>query len=109
MDLTELKNRAKQEIEKIVDIDEIEKSFKKYLGKGGEIPQIFESLKDFSVEEKKAIGKEANILKNEIESFFEQRKKEIKDTVKEVKQKAEKIDITRPAKKIQRGHLHPLT
>ena len=79
------------------------------MGKGGEIAQIFDSLKDFSVEEKKTIGKEANILKNEIESFFEKRKEKIKNTTKTVKQKGEKIDITRPAKKIQRGHLHPLT
>jgi len=109
MDINELKNRAKDEIERILDFDEIEKSFKKYLGKGGEIAQIFDSLKDFSVEEKKVIGKEANILKKEIESFFEQRKEEIKSATKTVKQKGEKIDITRPAKKIQTGHLHPLT
>ena len=109
MNFEELKNKAKEEIEKINYLKEAEDFFKKYLGKHGEVAQIFDSLKDLAVEEKKAIGLEANVLKKEIEEFFEQRKKEIKTAAGEIKQKSEKIDITRPAKKIPRGHLHPLT
>ncbi|MDD5433425.1 MAG: phenylalanine--tRNA ligase subunit alpha [Candidatus Pacebacteria bacterium] len=109
MDLQELKNRAKQEIDKVVDLDEIEKTFKKYLGKKGEVALIFDSLKDLAIEEKKALGQEANVLKQEIEEFFEQRKKEIKNTASEIKQTTERIDITRPGTKMARGHLHPLT
>ncbi len=111
MDLRELKNRAREEIEKVVDLKEAEDFFKKYLGKGGEVAQVFDSLKNLAVEEKKAIGKEANVLKKEIEEFFNAKADELKNTGKQIglNYKAEKIDITRPAKKIQRGHLHPLT
>ena len=109
MDLIELKNRAKEEVEKVVDLEEIEKLFKKYLGKGGEVAQVFDYLKNLATEEKKAFGQEANILKKEIEQIFEQKKEAIQNTANPIKQKAEKIDITRPAKKMQRGHLHPLT
>lgn len=111
MDLIELKNKAKEEVEKIVDLKEAEDFFKKYLGKGGEVAQVFDSLKNLAVEEKKAIGKEANVLKKEIEEFFNAKADELKNTGKQIglNYKAEKIDITRPAKKIQRGHLHPLT
>lgn len=109
MDLSELKNSIKKEIEKVVDLEEIEKVFKKYLGKNGEIAKVFDSLKDLSVDEKRAVGLEANILKKEIEAFFEQKKQEIKSATSFVGQRLEKIDVTRPAKKISRGHLHPLT
>jgi len=111
MDLNELKNRAKEEIEKIIDLKEADDFFKKYLGKSGEIAQVFDSLKDLAVEEKKAIGKEANMLKKEIKEFFNAKKDELKNTSKQIDlgQREEKIDITQPAKKMQRGHLHPLT
>ncbi|MDO8524191.1 MAG: phenylalanine--tRNA ligase subunit alpha [bacterium] len=111
MDLTELKNRAKEEIEKIVDLKSADDFFKKYLGKKGEVAQIFDSLKDLAIEEKKAIGQEANILKKEIEEFFNTKADELKNASKQagLGHKAEKIDITRPGQKIQRGHLHPLT
>jgi len=109
MDLNELENRAKEELEKIVDIKEAEDFFKKYLGKKGEIAKVFDSLKDFAQDEKKQIGQEANKLKKEIEEFFEQKKQEVKNVPAKHKQKEEKIDITRPGFKKIRGHLHPLT
>lgn len=109
MDLNELKNKAKEELEKIVDLKEAEDFFRKYLGKKGEIAKVFDSLKDLAQEEKKAIGQEANNLKKEIESFFSQRTQELKTVAGQTGQKKEKIDITRPGLKINRGHLHPLT
>ncbi len=109
MDIEELKNKAKEELEKIVDLKEAEDFFRKYLGKKGEIAKVFDSLKDLAQEEKKAIGQEANNLKKEIESFFNQRTQELKTAVGQTGQKKEKIDITRPGLKMSRGHLHPLT
>ncbi|MDD5738356.1 MAG: phenylalanine--tRNA ligase subunit alpha [Candidatus Pacebacteria bacterium] len=111
MNLEEIKNRAKEEIEKIVDLKQADDFFKKYLGKKGEIAKVFDSLKDLAIEEKKSIGQQANTLKKEIEEFFNTKNEEIKNAKNQTNPNhtAEKIDITRPGQKIQRGHLHPLT
>ncbi|MDD4989971.1 MAG: phenylalanine--tRNA ligase subunit alpha [Candidatus Pacebacteria bacterium] len=109
MNLEELKNKAKEELEKVIDLKEAEDFFRKYLGKKGEIAKVFDSLKDLAQEEKKAIGQEANNLKKEIEEFFNQKTQELKTAVGQTEQKKEKIDITRPGLKMSRGRLHPLT
>lgn len=109
MDLKSLKEAALKEIEKIANIDEAEKVFKKYLGKNGEIAGVFDSFKNLAVEEKKFLGGEVNLIKKEIEEFFESKKGEIVNSGTENKVKMKRIDITRPAQKISRGHLHPLT
>jgi len=75
---------------------------KKYLGKKGELTQVLRSLKDLSVDEKKNIGKESNILKNVLQELVNN---------KNFKEESKKdfFDVTIPSQKIKIGHLHPLT
>ena len=109
MDLKKLKNEAGKEVKKAKNLKELNEIFKKYLGKKGEIARVFNSLKKLSQAEKKKKGKEANLAKIGIEKIIKEKSKKLKEEARKLKLKKERIDITRPGKKIEVGHLHPLT
>jgi len=105
--IKEIKNKAEIEIDGCKDRETLNKIFKKYLSKKGEIVKILKSLPLLAKDKRAEIGKEANLAKN----FLSQKIKEKKEFLEksfEIK-KVKKIDITLPAKKIKLGRLHPLT
>lgn len=109
IDLKRLKNQAEIEIEKARDLNGLNEVFKKYLGKKGELSQIFRSLEKLPKTKKIEIGKEVNELKNFLKIKFDQKAEEIKEKIKKETEEKEWIDITAPGKKPAFGHLHPLT
>jgi len=109
MDLKNIKIETQKEIKNAKNIKALDEIFRKYLGKKGEITQIFDSLKKLSEEKKRKIGRQANLLKNEFKEEIKKKLEKIKKEERELKLKKEKIDISRPGKKIESGHLHPLT
>ncbi len=109
MDLKKLKIEAEKGVKKASNLKELDKIFKKYLGKKGEIARVFNSLKKLSKNEKKKKGKEANLAKIGIERIIKEKSKKLKEETRKLKLKKERIDVTRPGKKIEVGHLHPLT
>lgn len=100
-----IKTKALDEIEKAQDLLTLDKIFHKYLGKKGEIKQIFKTLKTHKA--KKEIGKELNLVKAEIKEELEKKKKELEKKIEKGPEK--RIDVTVPGKRIKIGHLHPLT
>jgi phenylalanyl-tRNA synthetase alpha chain len=102
MDLKDIKKRAENEISLAQDFNQLKDIEKKYLGKKGELTQVLRSLKDLSVDDKKKIGKESNILKNELQELIDS--KNFKEG-----ESNEFFDVTIPSQKIETGHLHPLT
>jgi len=108
-DLKNLKIKAKKEIEKAKSLKDLDDIFRKYLGKKGKITLPLRSLKKLSLRERKKIGKEANLIKRILQIDFQERSKELKKKIELEELKKAKIDITRPGKKIEIGHLHPLT
>lgn len=102
----ELRQRAFEELDSAQTIDEVEKVRVKYLGRKGEITGILRSLKDLSVEERKAVGAFANQLKQELTERIEAKKASLEEKAKATK--AAGIDITLPGKKYGVAHRHPL-
>ena len=64
--LENIKNRAEKELVSAQNSEEIKKVFRKYLGKDGEITRILRSLKDIQEQKRKAVGKSANQIKQEL-------------------------------------------
>ena len=77
----------------------------KYLGRKGELSNILRAIKDLTGQEKQEIGQLANTIKNEVTAKFNEIQREISG--KEAP--AEFVDVTLPGKKIEAGHLHPIT
>ena len=107
INLKSLKIEAQKEIEKAKDLKELDRIFKKYLGKKGKLTQVFRSLKDLSEKDRSEVGKEANRVK----SFLEKKIKEKSPSSVRVSSKGKKewFDITLPGRRPAVGHLHPLT
>jgi len=106
MDLKNIGKKALEEINKVDDLNALNSVFNRYLGKKGEITLILRSLKDISEKERKETGKIANQLKQEIERVIKAKQKSL-----QIGHSADEkwIDVSAPGRKLEIGHLHPLT
>ncbi|WP_234119149.1 phenylalanine--tRNA ligase subunit alpha [Clostridium hydrogenum] len=105
--LEEIRKNALEDLKKGVDKAEIENLRVKYLGKKGELTQILRGMGSLSAEERPAIGKIANEIRQNLENLINEAGNKIKDAEKEKKLKSEVIDISMPGKKRNIGHRHP--
>ncbi len=85
--------------------EEIEKLRLRYLGKKGEITELFNQFREVPKEEKKELGMQLNALR----SLAEQRLQEMKETFEAQKAEADKPDLTRTPEPIALGTRHPLS
>ena len=107
MDLKNLKNEIQKQVKVAENLKILNNVYKKYLGKKGEIAKVFSSLGNLPQKERKKVGQEVNLLKNEIEKIIDSKLKEIKKESRKLTIKEKKIDATIPGKKVKQGHLHP--
>jgi len=105
MNIDQLRAEAVSDLNKLEDLNSLEGWRVKYLGRKGELSKLFELLPEKSLEEKKQLGPALNNLKVELTNFFNQKLEELK--TKNYKPKT--LDITRPGRRLEMGHLHPLT
>lgn len=107
--IAKLRESSIEEIKKAASLKEIEDLRVKLLGKKGELTEILKDMKNLSAEERPEIGKIANEVRDfltaEIDSKFEELKKELK--AKKISE--ESIDITLPGKEGTIGRFHPVT
>lgn len=109
INLKTLKNKAKIELEKAKDLAALDEILRQYLGKKCQITLILHSLKDLSKAKRAKIGKEANETKKFIEAQYQKKAKILKEKSQKHLESKEWLDITRPGKEPEIGHLHPIT
>ncbi len=85
--------------------DELENFRLKFLSKKGEIPALFDELKNAAPEEKKKLGKVLNDLKQLAENKFKSLQESI-DSVSSIS--TNQIDLSLPVIPNKTGNLHPL-
>lgn len=78
----------------------------RYLGRKGELAQLFKDLGKVGEDERRVLGKVLNEAKATLESAFE--KAAARATAKELESR-ETLDITVPGRKPVKGRLHPIT
>ena len=94
------------EIAVIKDKAELESVRIKYLGRKGLVSSLLDSIKNLSLEERPAVGREVNQWKGRIEELLKERLKSFEEIVL---QAGKGIDISLPGIIPETGHLHPLT
>ena len=95
--LKELKAAREQEIEELRV---------KWLGKKGEITQLFEEFRGVSPEQKKEFGQKLNALKNAAQAKIE----EMRETLSQIADSsAASFDLTKPGDKMDLGARHPIS
>jgi len=109
MDLKNLKKEIQKQVKDTQDLKVLNNIYRKYLGKKGEIVKVFSSLGDLPQKERKKVGQEVNLVKNEVKKIIDSKLKEIKKETRKSKIEEKKIDVTIPGQKVKQGRLHPLT
>lgn len=112
-ELNKIKAEFLREIDKVKNSKELENIKVAYLGRKGFIAEVFKNLKSLSGEVKKDVGRDANILKNEIEQKINEKVAEVAGDINEFAEKKLGIgavfDVSAPSKRIPLGSRHPIT
>ncbi|MCH7828406.1 phenylalanine--tRNA ligase subunit alpha [Patescibacteria group bacterium] len=107
--LKALEITAKKDINKAKTLKALDGVFRVYLGKKGELTQLLKSLAKLKVTQRKKQGKAANALKEKIQKLVQNKTQELQKKEASVVEQGEWLDITMPGRKIEQGHVHPLT
>jgi len=91
-------------ISEITDVDSLEKFRLEYLVKKGKVQNLFDRMKDVSKEEKPIVGKELNLLRNFVESKFNEAKERLVESVSG----SSDIDLSLPGRNQFKGSKHPV-
>ena len=104
MDIDAIRKNARKDIEAAKSVKTCEDVRVQYLGrKDGELTAVLRALSSMSLEEKRKVGSEANALRAELEELIQNKIKELSSKT------TQRIDVTKPGKRVSLGHMHPLT
>lgn len=79
------------------------------LGKKGRITSLMKNLGQMEPEERKLMGQNLNILKQDITSLLETKKVELETTSLNARLLQERVDITLPSRPEELGTIHPIS
>lgn len=79
------------------------------LGRKGRLTLLLRGLKDLSAEERPRVGEQLNLLRQLFEESLATRLQQVREQEKERTLREEKIDVTLPGTRWERGRSHPLT
>lgn len=103
--LEKIKKEVSESLNEIKDLKSLEDLDNKILGrKEGELTKVLRGLGKLSLKEKKEVGPMANKVKKEIEEIIKEKRRELSG-----KKSHGSFDFSLPPKKIEVGHIHPLT
>ncbi len=88
------------------DLRELDQIRVRYLGRKGDLTQLFKQLGKASADDRPRFGKLLNEAKEEIENLLARAVEESKDHLLE---EGRKVDVTVPGRKPLQGRLHPIT
>jgi phenylalanyl-tRNA synthetase alpha chain len=107
--LNEIKKAALQEITAAHSLEEVQDLRIKYLGRKSRIVSILKGLGALPEETRPEAGRVSNEIKKSIEGTLSKRAGELSKDIFSRLEEKEKIDITEPGIKRERGTLHPIT
>lgn len=107
--IAKIKEDSIKEVKESKDIKSLNDLKVKYLGKKGELTVVLRGMGGLSPEERPVIGSLVNQVRDELNTVFEEKEKELKREELQKKLEIENIDVTEPSKKMNLGSLHPIT
>ena len=107
--IAEIEENFAEDFSRIESLDELEETRVAYLGKEGEVQQLFNMMGSIAEEKRPVLGKAANKLKGKIEQKLESKQEELEAELKAEKMEEESIDVTLPGAELNAGSYHPLS
>lgn len=99
----------KSEINSVTNLEDLDKIYKKYLGRKGEITIALRELGKLPPKDREGKAREPQFFKKEIEEKILQKSQDLRSAEAEKGLTSEWLDVSAPGSKVERGHLHPLT
>lgn len=103
----EIVERSREEINKATDKNKLNELKAKFVGKQSELSKAMKKISTLPPSEKANFGKNLNIAKKKIIQMITDKQQEIINALVDKKIANEKIDITLPGRKIEKGSKHP--
>ena len=107
--ISKLKSDSSESITLSRDKESLDKNYKSYLGKSGQVNLLLKSLGDLPNENRREAGKLLNDLKSDIENLYKTKTSEISKAANELKLANQKIDVGLPSVYHEDGSVHPVT
>ncbi len=107
--LEALRGEVLERIQQANTVKELEQLRIEALGRSGSITLLLRGLKDLPAEERPRMGERLNQLRRELERALDGHLATVNQQAKAKALAEEKIDITLPGTRFERGHSHPLT
>ena len=108
MELENVEKEAAQEIDSCEDLDQLNETIVKYLGKKGLIQGFMSKMRDLSNEERPKFGALVNKIKSAVEEKIRIAQEKLEEKKINKKLESEAIDVTLPGYKFNTGVIHPL-
>jgi phenylalanyl-tRNA synthetase alpha chain len=108
-DLDHIVANARALFEACTDAAALENAKARFLGKAGELTELFKQMGGLPAEAKKAAGARINDAKTRIESALEARREALAEAKMAAQLAAEALDVTLPGRRADTGGLHPVT
>jgi phenylalanyl-tRNA synthetase alpha chain len=102
--ILEIKEKFARAIEDVKNSDDLEQVKIEYLGRKSQFNQILKGLKDLGEEQRKKIGRMANLAKQD----FQARLDELKESITGGRRAESRFDYTLPGKRSRLGRTHPI-
>ena len=102
-------DEASERIEQSDALDKLNDVRVNFLGKKGQLTSVLKSMKDVAPEDRPKVGQWVNETREAIESILAEKMKKLEKEALRRRYESEKIDVTMPAEKIEKGNLHPIT
>ena len=107
--IDELAKQAAESLGQVSSKETLASFWQEYLSKNGKIPALMKNLRSVAPEERPAMGKIINELKQKVQADYDAAAETVKQAELAARNAAETVDITLPAKTRPVGGLHPLT
>ena len=104
--IQKIRENALAEIDKAEGLEKLNDVRAAILGKKGELTAVLKGMKDVAPEDRPKVGQWVNETREAIEGLLEQKVKKFEAEALKRKYESEKIDVTMPAKKHEKGNLH---
>lgn len=108
-DIQKIKDEALNSFKNAKDLKELYDSKVLYLGKTGSFSKLMQGMKNLPPAEKPVFGQKVNEAKKELEASYENFFQALTDKEIQTRLIKEKIDVTLPGPKLDRGTKHPIT
>jgi len=107
--LLSLQEEAHHDLDRASGETHLEELYARYLGRKGRLTAILRGMKDLPENEKAAVGRFANQVKQELSEALEARRAKILAAARNARVESEKEDVTLPGRATERGSAHPVT